>query len=97
MLRSLVIVRYFLPVVFCKFVSLMAFSFCRRGLYDNPATVEEAKKRFAKFIAGDEQALVPDLRDAVYKIALAHGDAATFDSLLQVRTLNRVLLLCFGC
>jgi len=56
----------------------------RRGSYGHKETVEEAKRRFEKYTGGDEQALVPDLRDSVYRIVLANGDASTFEAVLSL-------------
>lgn len=50
----------------------------------DPGALKEARARFAKFCAGDERALSPDLRGGVFKAVLAHGGEAEFDKLVSI-------------
>jgi puromycin-sensitive aminopeptidase len=58
----------------------------RLGLYGHPATIEEARRRFARF-QEDQSTLVADLRSEVYKICLANapeGDSSIYDAVLRI-------------
>ena len=46
------------------------------GNAGDPAVIAEAKTRFAQFVAGDEGAVHPDLRSAVFSMALRNGGRA---------------------
>lgn len=48
------------------------------------SALKEARARFAKFCAGDEKALSPDLRGGVFRAVLAHGGVAEFDKLVSI-------------
>jgi puromycin-sensitive aminopeptidase len=54
----------------------------RRGHFGDPATIDEAKKRFEKFVSGGS--LDPNLRSAVYGIIAEHGGSAEYDKLLRL-------------
>jgi aminopeptidase 2 len=54
------------------------------GKSDDPAVVAEAKKRFADFIGGKEDAIHPNLRGAVFQIALRNGGTAEYEKVLQL-------------
>jgi aminopeptidase N len=50
------------------------------GAWDDPATIAEARKRFAAFVA-DRNALSPDDQPVVLGIVAQHADRAAFDAL----------------
>eukprot|EP00301_Raphidiophrys_heterophryoidea_P001612 c10773_g1_i1.p1 GENE.c10773_g1_i1~~c10773_g1_i1.p1 ORF type:complete len:861 (-),score=248.09 c10773_g1_i1:59-2641(-) len=50
----------------------------------HPETVEEAKSRFARFVAGDQQALHADLLKVAFAAVQKHGDSSVFDTLLAL-------------
>jgi len=53
------------------------------GVFGHTETVEEARKRFSDHFSGVTQ--VPaDLRAAVYRIVMAHGDTDTFSQLQKL-------------
>lgn len=54
------------------------------GLAGHRATVAEAQRRFAEFVAGNSAALHPDVRGAAYAIALAYGGRREFDAVKQL-------------
>eukprot|EP00038_Savillea_parva_P019402 m.27399 g.27399 ORF g.27399 m.27399 type:complete len:872 (+) comp4409_c0_seq1:61-2676(+) len=56
----------------------------RAGKLGDATIVAECKERFAKFIAGDDKAIHPDIRSAVYSVVLKHGDKTEFDALIAL-------------
>jgi aminopeptidase 2 len=54
------------------------------GKAGDVAVVEESKKRFQQFLAGQEDAIHPNLRGAIFSIVLQHGGAAEFDNVLKL-------------
>ncbi len=54
----------------------------RRGHFGDPASIDEAKKRFEKFSSGG--ALDPNLRSAVYGVIAENGGQAEYDKLLHL-------------
>lgn len=54
------------------------------GKSDDPAVIAESKKRFAEFTAGKEDAIHPNLRGAVFQVALRNGGVAEYEKVLQL-------------
>ena len=55
------------------------------GIFGHTETIEEARRRFSDHYNGVSQ-ISPDLRSAVYRIVMSHGDAET---LAQMQKLFR--------
>lgn len=51
---------------------------------DEPKAVEYAKEAFAKFVAGDKQAVNPNLRGSIFNTVAKSGDEKTFDQLFEI-------------
>ena len=49
-----------------------------------PEVVEESKKRFSAYVAGDHSVIHPDLLAPVFTVALASGDDKVFDDLIKL-------------
>ena len=62
---------------------LRALVIGRLGRSGDDATVAEAKRRFANFVA-DRNSLTADLRSAVYGVALKYGDESVFEDLRRI-------------
>lgn len=64
-----------------------------------PSIVEECKKRFAQYVAGDHDCIHPDLLSPVFTVTLANGDDAVFDSLVKLydeaKVSGRLVKFCF--
>jgi aminopeptidase 2 len=45
--------------------------------------IEEARKRFGQFMAGDQRALHPDIRGPVFDIVIKYGDTYEFDTVFK--------------
>ena len=54
------------------------------GRAGDERVVSEAKERFARFVAGDGKAVHPNLRGAMFTIAVTHGGKDAFEGVLQV-------------
>ncbi|CAO3593307.1 unnamed protein product [Absidia cylindrospora] len=68
---------------------LRVLALTNAGRSNDVATVEEAKKRFHKFVAGDIDALHPNLRGPVYGIVLSNAESveeehAVWEKILQM-------------
>jgi len=53
------------------------------GCAGDEAVVEEAKKRFASYVAGDVKALNQNVQSAAFEIVVLHGDEADFRKVLK--------------
>ncbi len=53
------------------------------GHFGNSSVLDEANKRFKKFLI-DDSSITPDLRGVIYALAAESGDEATFEQLLQL-------------
>jgi hypothetical protein len=49
-----------------------------------PSVVDECKKRFAQYVAGDHNCIHPDLLSPVFTVTLANGDDKVFDDLVKL-------------
>ncbi|PJF20032.1 Peptidase M1, membrane alanine aminopeptidase domain-containing protein [Paramicrosporidium saccamoebae] len=54
------------------------------GKCGNPKVIEEARKRFADFVAGNEDVLHPNLRGTVYSMVIREGGKEEYDSVLRL-------------
>jgi aminopeptidase 2 len=53
-----------------------ALMFASAGIADDPEIVSAAKEMFSRWVAGEKAAIHPDLRSAVFGIALKNGGKA---------------------
>eukprot|EP00040_Diaphanoeca_grandis_P006210 m.36408 g.36408 ORF g.36408 m.36408 type:complete len:859 (-) comp17353_c0_seq2:231-2807(-) len=63
-------------------VRSMAIERCALG--NDPNTVQECQARFERFVAGDADAIFPDLRGAVFKTVLKFGGKDELTALLKI-------------
>lgn len=63
---------------------LRASAISMAGKLGHPKVIQEAKKRYALFIAGDQSALHPNVREAVFKIVIQNGGEKEFDQILNL-------------
>lgn len=56
---------------------------------ESPEFMLAAKDMWAKYLAGNKNAIHPNLRDAVFGLAAKEGDSATLDKLLEIYLNNK--------
>lgn len=54
------------------------------GKCDDESVIREARERFDRFIAGDLQAIHPDLRGVVFSIVISHGGQKEYDQVFDI-------------
>jgi aminopeptidase 2 len=54
------------------------------GKCGNSKVIDEARKRFAEFVAGNEDVLHPNLRGTVYSMVIREGGKEEYDSVLKL-------------
>jgi len=61
-------------------VQLRAQLILAAGLAGHESIIKEAQKQFAAYTAGDKQAIHPNLRSAVYRIAVTYGGKEAYEA-----------------
>lgn len=63
---------------------LRALAFWNAGVAGHAPVVDFALDRFAKFVAGDESAVEPDLQRSIFRLAVIHQGASAYDHVLAI-------------
>lgn len=65
-------------------VLLRTLAISTAGRAEDKEVIAEAQRRFALFVKGDEAAVHPNLRGAVFALVLRNGGATEFDHVLKL-------------